>query len=113
MIPGEYDWTGFIPFGQLPRTFNPASGRIANANHRIVPKDYPWYLTDDWSPPYRAQRIFSVLERTARHGMKNSAALQTDNLSLAARDLVPVLLRHLGFVGEMIVELPGTASGSM
>lgn len=92
---GEYDWTGFIPFGQLPRTFNPASGRIANANHRIVPKDYPWYLTDDWSPPYRAQRIFSVLERTARHGMKNSAALQTDNLSLAARDLVPVLLRHL------------------
>lgn len=89
---GAFDWTGFIPFDALPRTYNPASGRIVNANHRIVPKSYSWHLTDDWSPPYRARRIHQLLDNGKPHDVKQSKALQNDTLSLAARDLLPVML---------------------
>lgn len=92
---GAFDWTGFIPFDALPQTYNPASGRIVNANHRIVPDSYEWYLTEDWSAPYRAERIYQLLDTTTPHSVAQSMRIQTDTLSLAAKDLLPVLLRNL------------------
>ncbi len=38
-VPGwtsEYDWTGFVPFDELPYTLNPAEGYIASVNNKIV-----------------------------------------------------------------------------
>ena len=38
-VPGwtdEYEWTGYIPFEELPNLYNPASGLIVTANQRIV-----------------------------------------------------------------------------
>jgi len=92
---GTFDWTGFIPFNSLPQTYNPGSGRIINANHRIVPKDYAWYLTDDWAAPYRARRIHQMLGAREPHSTKNSAGIQNDILSLAVKDILPILLQHL------------------
>lgn len=92
---GAFDWTGFIPFNALPQTYNPGSGRIVNANHRIVPKTYAWYLTDDWAAPYRARRIHQMLDAREQHSMNMSAGIQNDIRSLAAKDILPVLLQHL------------------
>lgn len=89
---GEYDWTGEIPFEQLPQSFNPASGRIVSANHRIVSKDYPWYLTRDWADPYRARRIYDRLESDGKQTPEKMASLQTDIHSGSAKDLLPLLL---------------------
>ncbi len=39
-VPGwtdEYAWTGFIPFDELPYTFNPAEGYIVTANNQVPP----------------------------------------------------------------------------
>src|SRR5690606_37022234 len=36
----EGDWTGRVPFAELPRAHNPADGTIVNANNRLVPPDY-------------------------------------------------------------------------
>lgn len=92
---GAFDWTGFIPFEALPQRYNPAAGQIVSANHRVVPRDYPWHLTDDWAAPYRARRIYQQLESPKPHSVTDSAALQNDILSLAATDALPVLLKHL------------------
>ena len=73
---GAFDWTGFIPFDALPQTYNPASGRIVNANHRIVPDSYEWYLTEDWSAPYRAERIYQLLDATTPHSVAQSMRIQ-------------------------------------
>ena len=54
---GARDWQGFIPPEDLPWICNPPSGRIVNANNRVVPKGYAYHLTHDWPPPFRAQRI--------------------------------------------------------
>ena len=59
----SYDWTGFIPFEELPVSYNPASGYIVTANNAIVTDDYAYFLSRDWDYGYRAARIAHLIER--------------------------------------------------
>src|SRR5690606_31520870 len=63
-----YDWTGFIPFEELPVAYNPAEGYIVTANNAIVSDDYAHLLSRDWDYGYRAARITHLLERKAATG---------------------------------------------
>jgi penicillin amidase len=90
---GAYDWTGFIPFEHLPQSFNPKGGVIATANNRIVPDDYPYYLTYDWSAPFRADRIAEMLDASNKHSIASFRAIQADQRSGAAAMFLPRLLR--------------------
>ena len=56
-----------------------------------MPDDYPYLLTADWDPPHRARRIVEALGDD-RHDMASFARLQADQLSLLARDLLPLML---------------------
>ena len=89
---GEHDWVDSVPFEALPGDYNPASGRIVTANNRMVDADYPYYLTDDWTAPYRANRIGALLDAQPKHDVASFAAIQQDLVSLAAERLLPVLL---------------------
>ncbi|GAI80109.1 unnamed protein product [marine sediment metagenome] len=44
----EYEWTGFIPFEELPWVFNPSKGYIATANNHIVSESYPYVLETEY-----------------------------------------------------------------
>jgi penicillin amidase len=90
---GEYDWTGFIPFEELPRGFNPSSGRLVSANNKIVPDTYPYFIARDWDVPNRADRINQLLDATPTQSPDASAGMQADTLSLMARDLLPLMLK--------------------
>ena len=64
-VPGwdkDYKWEGFVPFERLPRIFNPENGFIVTANNKIVNVDYPFYLSLDSAPEYRAKRITERLK---------------------------------------------------
>ncbi len=87
----EYDWTGFIPFEDLPHSFNPASGEIATANNKIVPSDYQYFISNDWAEPYRIRRISELLGQVQKHSLETFASIQTDQTSLMARDFLPYL----------------------
>jgi penicillin amidase len=89
----RYDWAGFIPFEALPRQYNPANNRFATANQKIVADDYPYFLTSEWTLPYRAKRIADLLDARPKHSLDSFAAMQKDTLSLAAQDLLPLLRR--------------------
>jgi penicillin amidase len=83
-VPGDtddYEWTGYIPFDQLPQALNPESGLIATANARVVGPNYKPYLTDRWEEPYRTARIYDLLHD--RHDLRPEDALkvQTDTYS--------------------------------
>lgn len=56
-----HDWTGYIPFDQLPSVYDPPSGILATANGRITPDGYPHLLANVWWSPYRTARIFQLL----------------------------------------------------
>jgi penicillin amidase len=88
----RYDWIGFIPFEQLPQRFNPASGRIVTANQKIVPDDYAPFITSEWEPPYRAERITALIDARPRHTLASFAAIQADRRSEAAVEMLPLLL---------------------
>lgn len=60
-----YAWQGFIPFEELPTSYNPAEGYIVTANNAIVGADYPYLLTTDWDYGWRAARIVDLLQRKA------------------------------------------------
>ena len=64
-VPGwnsEYDWSGYIPFDELPYVFNPESGYIATANNQANPRDYPYLITKDWDYGQRAARIVDMIQ---------------------------------------------------
>lgn len=89
----RYDWTGFIPFDELPRQYNPMSQQIVTANQKVVSPAYPHFLTSEWVWPYRANRIAALLEGAPLHDMDSFARIQKDVVSLAARELLPLLAK--------------------
>ncbi|HSA89249.1 MAG TPA: penicillin acylase family protein [Burkholderiales bacterium] len=87
----RYDWNGFIAFDDLPRALNPPSGAVVLANHKTTPPNYPHHITYEWQPPYRALRIEELLG-SGKHDLARFKAIQTDVVSLAARQLLPHFL---------------------
>jgi penicillin amidase len=87
----RYDWAGFLDAAATPRETDPPRGWIATANQRITPPGYPHHLTSEWTPPWRQQRIEQLLEARPRHDLASLRAIQADQLSLAARPLLPFI----------------------
>jgi len=76
-----YDWTGFIPFDELPVVYNPDSGFIVTANNQVAADDYPYFLGSDWDYGWRAARITYLLERAIANGKLTAddmSAIQSD-----------------------------------
>jgi len=90
---GEDEWSGFIPFEDLPRMLDPAQGFIVTANNAVVSDRYPWPICRDWAEPYRAVRIEERLSEKAKISPADAASIQLDRISLLARDLMPLLLQ--------------------
>jgi penicillin amidase len=89
----RYDWAGFVPADATPREVDPTRGWIATANQRVHASDYPHFLTSEWAPPYRQQRIEQMLQARPRLGIDDMAAMQADIVSLATRRILPWLRR--------------------
>jgi penicillin amidase len=77
------EWVSYIPFDKLPQLFDPPSGIIVTANQRIVGTDYPYFLTHSWAQPYRAHRIFELLNQKQKLTTDDFRAIQGDINSIA------------------------------
>ena len=90
---GEYDWTGYIPFEELPYTLNPAEGYIVSANHKIPPGDYPHLLSQDWDYGFRAKRIVHLLQNApGKFDIGYFMSMHADSFDASAETYVPLLL---------------------
>ena len=90
---GRYEWDGYLPIIAKPHVVNPAEGYFATANNDLIPRDYEYMdaIGYSWSDPYRWLRIVEVLDGGTRFSIADMMRLQTDELSLPARQLVPFL----------------------
>ncbi len=92
---GEFEWSGFVPNSDLPHTYNPVSGFVASANHKMIPENYPYAVGFQWASPERFLRISEVISGAAKSAHKLSVEdmekLQNDVVSLPARDLQNLL----------------------
>ncbi|WP_323141181.1 penicillin acylase family protein [Massilia phyllosphaerae] len=92
---GAHGWTGFIPAAAMPQSFNPARGYIVSANNKVVGPDYPYFISNDWAPPARAERIEQLLGQEIAAGRPISLAymekMQSDLQNREAQQLLPIL----------------------
>ena len=73
-----HEWTGYIPFDEMPMVYNPPAGIIATANGRVTPDGYKYSITTEWESPYRTERIYRVLRQDRKFTADDMLALQTD-----------------------------------
>ena len=107
-VPGwtdDYEWTGFIPFDELPYVLNPESGYIATANNRVSPWDYPYLITTEWAYGYRAQRIVDMLDDAPEViTFDYIQEMHGDGLDLNAETLIP-LLQDAPLTDDHLIEM--------
>ena len=89
---GEYEWVDYIPFDELPRAFNPPEGYIVTANNAVVGPDYPYFISMDWAPGYRARRIVELIEADASLSLADIQVMHGDSSPVYAQDVLPYLL---------------------
>ena len=90
---GAGDWTGYVPFEATPHVYDPPSGIIVTANNRIVGRDYPYYISNNWAVPYRARRICNLLTAKDKLSADDFRAIQSDTYSFPDATFVGEIVR--------------------
>ncbi len=88
---GAFDWTGMIPFDQMPELHNPEIGFAFNANNADFPPDHQPSFGFDYEETFRARRIQEFFDKIAKHSLETSAAMQGDHLSLDVKEMQPFI----------------------
>ncbi len=89
---GTHEWEGYIPFEDLPNAFNPPAGYIVTANNAVIDEDYPYFLSADWAPGYRARRIVEMIESMENITLEDNIPIHGDPKLLYAVDILPFIL---------------------
>jgi len=89
---GKYEWVNYIPFDNLPRTYNPPEGYIVTANNAVVGPDFRYFISMDWAPGYRAQRIGELIEADTSLSLEDIQTIQGDSSPISSQDILPYLL---------------------
>lgn len=76
-----------IAFDALPHVPASRSGILFTANNRMYGKGYPYRLSPNFAPPYRAYRIRQLLRGKPKLSVADLARFQTDTLSIPERDI--------------------------
>lgn len=97
----EYEWKGYVPFDLLPSSFNPEEGFVSSANQRTVDKNYPFFISGDFSMPYRIMRIREMAAEKQVLGIEDFRRMITDNHSAYAAMLTPVILKEAETISDM------------
>ncbi len=100
------EWTGYIPFEELPHLYNPAEGLIVTANQRIVGTDYKYgQMSRDAAPPWRASRLYNLLSAEKKATMDTIGAAQYDAFNIPLSNLAGEIVRQNGASEETRIML--------
>jgi penicillin amidase len=99
-IPNDPAWARYIhPAADLARTYPPlafatlphiAPSRNAivwTSNNKMYDASYPYRLSPQFAPPYRAYRVAQLLKARAKYDVAYFAKMQMDTSSVAEREL--------------------------
>jgi penicillin amidase len=73
---GEYEWDGYIPFEDMPRSYNPPDGLLVTANDN--PFRGPNSPAGNFAPPYRAAQIRCLLSKRGGWRPAEMVSVQKD-----------------------------------
>ncbi|MEP7034199.1 MAG: penicillin acylase family protein [Dermatophilaceae bacterium] len=87
----KYDWTGFVPFEEMPTAYDPPEGYIVAANQAVTASRFP-FLTTEWDYGYRSERIRTLITATPKVTPARMSEIQADTRNEFAPELVKALL---------------------
>lgn len=88
------DWTGYIPFDELPHLFNPPQGLIVTANQRIVGTSYKYsQLVRDAALPWRARVIYDRLSTKQKLTMDDVRDVQYESFNIPLSKLAQEIVK--------------------
>lgn len=98
---GTDNWSGFVPFEQMPQSSNPERGWVGTCNHHTVAHDYPYYYSSYQSPGYRYRRLKQLMDAPGAKTADDHWRFQRDTCNLMAKKLGP-------FMADVLEESPET-----
>jgi penicillin amidase len=95
---GLHEWTGYVPFEELPFDYNPPKGYLGAFNN--LPKVTPYSMTNYYLFE-RAMRFDEIMKTKESLSLEDARGLQTDTGSVVAERGVPYVRAACGKVKEL------------
>ncbi len=100
------EWTGYIPFNELPNLYNPPSSLIVTANQRIVGTSYKYpQISRATASPWRARRIYDLLNSKAKITIDDVREVQYDSYNIPLANLSKEIVSSNAASPEMVTIL--------
>ena len=95
----KHDWQGYIPFEEMPYSFNPDKGYVSNGNNKIIGNEYPYYISRYWADPSRGEQIDRRLRIDAKFDVDDMKSILNDITSPFGEEYAPIFTKNytLGF----------------
>jgi penicillin amidase len=74
----DAEWSGYVPFEELPSLYNPSSGAIVTANQNPFPEKYPYRVSGGFASHHRAHQIRAMLDKRSKWTAAAFLAVQKD-----------------------------------
>lgn len=90
---GEHEWTGEIPFAEMPHIRNPQAGYVVTCNQGVATAEYPHYMNTYFGSDARARRITARLQALAPQAatVADMASVHADRISIPAQVFIQAL----------------------
>jgi len=89
------NWIGWIPFDEMPHSYNPSRGWVGSANHKVVMAEYPYYYSSYFAHSYRYQRLRELLDTPGIKSTDDHWQIQRDTRNMMAVTLAPIMSKAL------------------
>lgn len=88
---GLHEWTGRVPFEEMPHVLNPRQGYYYTCNNKLVTDDFPYDLGNIWMNGYRAKRLDLLINSKDKFSFEDFAAWQLDFVSIPGGEFVKLV----------------------
>ena len=89
------NWSGWVPFDEMPQLYNPKRGWLGTCNHNTIPSDYPYYYSSHLASSYRYSRLKQLLDSQGIKTADNHWQFQRDTFNLMAETIAPLIARAI------------------
>ena len=96
----ENRWLGREAYAANPEFTDPVGGILGNTNNKILDRPFPLHVSYDWGDTQRVQRWSHMMQTRAVHTRESFIEAQLDDVSITARNLLPLVGADLWFTGD-------------
>lgn len=83
------NWTGIVAYDSMPRQVGADRGWIGNANHKTIPHNFPYYVSNSYAPKYRYERLKVLMGSKDKFSPDDFWQFQRDIYNVLAAKYAP------------------------